>query len=337
MSIGKRAATIQEVAKEAGVSVSTVSRVLNGKGDVARETQTRISEVISRLGYTSNLAARSMRSRRKNLIGLVVPDIGYPYSLEIMKGVEKAIAESVFDLLLYTTGGIHKIGTQTREQRYVSLLSNSLTDGVVVVATSAFEFFTEAPLVAVDPHIVSPNYPSVTATNYEGALQAVNYLLGLGHTRIAFINGRPEIASSSQRLHGYRDALAAHGITPDESLIVAGDFSTQTGYERALQLLQMDARPSSIFASNDQSAIGVYLAADELGIRIPDDLSVVGFDNISESRHLGLTTIDQFLPEMGYTAIQMLIQLINGQPLENRVHVMQTRLVERDSCKPFAG
>jgi len=333
MATKKRTVTIQDVAKAAGVSVSTVSRVLNEKVDVASDTQDRILAVIDELGYTSNLAARSMRSRRNNLLGLVVPDIGFPYSIEIMKGVDRAIAESVFDLLLYTTGGIHKPGTATREQHYVSVLNNSLTDGVLVVASSASEFVTHGPIVAVDPHLIDPNYPSVQGMNYHGALEAVEYLLDLGHRRIGFIGGRPEIMSSGRRLMGYKDALTQAGIEIDETLILPGDFSTQTGYERALQLLSLSSPPTAIFSSNDQSAIGVLQAADEIGLRIPDDLSVIGFDNISEAEYLGLTTVDQHLADMGYVATQMLIKLVNGEELDSKVFKMQTKLIERKSCE----
>jgi len=332
MPTKKSTVTIQDVAKEAGVSVSTVSRVLNAKVDVASDTQERVLSVIDELGYTSNLAARSMRSRRNNLLGLVVPDIGFPYSIEIMKGVDRAIAESVFDLLLYTTGGIHKPGTASREHHYVSLLNNSLTDGVLVVASSASEFVTHAPIVAVDPHMVDPNYPSVQGMNYQGALDAMNYLLDLGHRRIGFIGGRPEIMSSSRRLKGYRDVLSQAGIEVDESLILPGDFSTQTGYERALQLLSLSSPPTAIFASNDQSAIGVLQAADEIELRIPDNLSLIGFDNISEAEYLGLTTVDQHLAEMGYVATKMLIKLVTGEKLDSKVYKMPTKLIERKSC-----
>ncbi len=337
MATRKRAVTIQDVAKRAGVSVSTVSRVLNSKVDVASDTQDRVAAVIDELGYTSNLAARSMRSRKKNLIGLVVPDIGFPYSIEIMKGINRAIAESYFDLLVYTTGGIQKDGTITREQHYVSLLNNSLADGTIVVASSAAEFVTDAPILAVDPHNISPNYPSVQGTNYRGALQAMEYLLHLGHRRIGFINGRPEIASSGRRLKGYQDALLNAGIPLNGSLSVPGDFSTETGYERALELLSMKEPPSAIFAANDMSAIGVFQAADELGVRIPEDLSIIGFDNITEAQYLGLTTIDQFLADMGYVAVQMLIQLINEEPMDVHVHKMSTKLVVRSSCRALTG
>ncbi len=329
----RRAATIQDVAREAGVSVSTVSRVLNRKVDVAPETQDRIIETITRLGYTSSLAARSMRSRRKNLIGLVLPDIGFPYSIEIMRGVERAIAESAYDLLLYTTGGIHKVGVMTREQEYVSLLSNSLVDGIVVVATSASEFSSVVPIVAVDPHDVVPGYPAIQAANYEGALEAMDYLLGLGHRRIGFIKGRPEIGSAQSRLKGYQDALRTAGIPLEDDLVVAGDFSTSSGHAGGLKLLALKNPPTAIFAANDQCAMGVLQAAEESGIIIPDDLSVIGFDNISEARHLGLTTIDQFLNDMGYQAIHMLIKLINDEPLENQICRVPTQIVVRSSCR----
>ena len=333
MPTKKRTVTIQDVAKKAGVSVSTVSRVLNGKADVAENTQEKILSVISKLGYTSNLAARSMRSRRKDLLGLVVPDIGFPYSIEVMKGINRAIAESKFDLLVYTMGDVKKSGAVIHEQHYVSLLNNSITDGVIIVASAAAEFITDAPIIAVDPHVVNPKYPSVQGTNYHGALDVMNYLLQLGHKRIGFICGRPEIASAERRLTGYKDALKKASIEIDETLIKDGDFTTKSGYTSALELLKLENPPTAIFAANDQSALGVFQAAEELGLHIPDDLSIVGFDNIAEAKFVGLTTVDQFLSEMGYIATQILIKMVNNEPLDVQVHKMPTRLVERTSCR----
>ncbi len=333
MPTKKRTVTIQDVAKKAGVSVSTVSRVLNGKVDVAGDTQERILGVISKLGYTSNLAARSMRSRRKDLLGLVVPDIGFPYSIEVMKGINRAIAESSFDLLVYTMGDVKKSGAVLHEQHYVSLLNNSITDGVIIVASAAAEFITDAPIIAVDPHVVNPRYPSVQGTNYHGAVDVIKYLVKLGHQRIGFICGRPEIGSAQRRLKGYKDALKEAGIEIDESLIAPGDFTTKSGYTSAMELLKSKSPPTAIFAANDQSALGVFQAAEEMGLRIPEDLSVVGFDNISEAKYVGLTTVDQFLSEMGYIATQMLIKMVNHEPLDVQVHKMPTRLVERTSCQ----
>ena len=333
----RQSVTIQDVAKAAGVSVSTVSRVLNGKVDVASETQDRIRSVIDDLGFTTNLAARSMRSHKKNLVGLIMPDIAYPFAIEVMKGVNRAIAESEFDLLVYTTGDVRKSGRAFHEQKYVSLLTNSISDGVVIVAPVAGEFNIDAPIVSIDPLASNPNYPAVHATNYQGSLDAMEYLLGLGHKRIGFISGRAELESSSRRLKGYRDALEKAGIPVDETLIASGDYTTATGESGARQLLALAKPPTAIFASNDQMAMGVFQVAQELGIRIPDDLSVVGFDNIPESKYMGLTTVDQFISEMGYVATQMLIKLINGTLLDDQTYKMQTQLVIRSSCKQYSA
>jgi LacI family transcriptional regulator len=332
----RRSVTIQDVAKTAGVSVSTVSRVLNSKVDVAIETQDRIRSVIDNLGYTTNLAARSMRSFKKNMVGLIMPDIAYPFAVEVMKGVNRAIAESEFDLLVYTTGDVRKSGRASHEQKYVSLLSNSITDGVIIVAPVTGGFSTDAPIVSIDPVMSDPDYPSVHATNYQGALEAMKYLLELGHKRIGFISGRAELESSNRRLKGYRDAMKKADLTVDEELIASGDYTTETGVTCTRALLSLENPPTAIFASNDQMAIGVFQVAEELGLRIPEDLSVIGFDNIMESKYMGLTTVDQFISEMGFVATQMLIKLIDGEPLESQMYQMQTQLVIRHSCRALS-
>lgn len=337
MRKNKQSVTIQDVAKTAGVSVSTVSRVLNGKVDVSSETQERVRSVIDDLGYTTNLAARSMRSFKKNLVGLIMPDIAYPFAVEVMRGVNQAIAESEFDLLVYTTGDVRKSGRASHEQKYVSLLNNSITDGVIIVAPVTGEFSTDAPIVSIDPLMSNPNYSSVHATNYQGATDAMDYLLGLGHRCIGFISGRSELESSNRRLNGYRDALEKAGIPVDEKLIASGDYTTETGVKSAHELLSLDDPPTAIFASNDQTAMGVYQVAQELGLRIPEDLSVVGFDNIMESKYMKLTTVDQFIYEMGFVATQMLIKLINGEELDSQTYKMHTQLVIRDSCQRIPG
>jgi LacI family transcriptional regulator len=328
----KKAANIQDVAKAAGVSVSTVSRVINGKVDVAKETQDRILLVIDQLGYATNLAARSMRSQKKNLIGLLMPDIAYPFAFEVMKGVNKAIAESEFDLLVYTTGNVRKSGRAFAEQKYVSLLVNSITDGVVIVAPVSGEFKVDAPLVSIDPAMSNPSYFAVHATNYQGSVDAMEYLLGLGHHRIGYISGRKELESSNRRLSGYQDSLKKAGIPIDDQLIASGDYTTETGIEATRQLLSLDYPPTAIFASNDQMAMGVIQVAQEKGLRIPEDLSLIGFDNIAESKYLGLTTVDQFIFDMGYMATQMVIQIINGRSLDYQSYKVQTKLIVRNSC-----
>ena len=333
MDQGNRSVTIRDVAKTAGVSVSTVSRVLNGKVDVAKETKTHVLSVIEELGYATNLAARSMRSQKKNLIGLIMPDIAYPYAIEIMKGVNQAIAESEFDLLVYTSGDVRKSGRVTSEQKYITLLAKSISDGVIVVAPVASEYHIDKPIVSIDPVMSKPNYPAVHATNYQGSFDATQYLIELGHTRIGYIIGRTELESANRRLSGYRDALEQAGILIEDQLITHGDFTTKTGVDCGRELLSLDNPPTAIVAANDQMAMGVYQVAEEMGLRIPEDFSLVGFDNIPESKYLGLTTVDQFISEMGYKATQMLIKIIKEIPLEDQKFKMQTQLVLRNSCR----
>jgi LacI family transcriptional regulator len=333
MTTKKHTATIQDVAREAGVSVSTVSRVLNAKVDVAEETQERIQSVIESLGYTSSLAARSMRSHKNFLIGLIMPDIEYPFAVEIMKGVNRAIVRSEFDLLVYTTGNVQKSETAFHEQQFITMLNNSITDGVIIVAPAAASFESNSPIVSIDPHQMHPNFPAIHANNYQGALDAMAYLIRLGHRRIGLIAGRPELESAKRRLSGYRDALTNAGIPLDESLIVPGDFTEKNGVEGATKLLTLPNPPTAIFACNDQTAMGVYTAAEKLGVKIPDELSVIGFDNIPESRYMELTTVDQFLAKMGSLATEMVIKLINKEEIESDILKIPTELVIRKSCQ----
>lgn len=331
----KRTVTIQDVAEAAGVSVSTVSRVLNDKDDVAPETYQKVQGVIEELGYTSSLAARSMRSRQTNVIGLIMPDVEDPFSIQVMKGVNRAIAKLDYDLIIYTGGDIKKESFADQERRYVSLLNSSITDGVIVVTPAATTFSTASPVVAVAPNNESPDCPAVIATNRDGALSVMEYLTGLGHHRIGFIGGRPDLQSAVRRLQGYKDGLQQANIPLEPELIQIGDYSRKTGFACAQRLLNLSEPPTAIFAANDQSAIGVIEAAHGAGSHIPDDLSVVGFDNIPEAAFMNpaLTTIDQSIDRMGYVATEMLIRLIQGESLDSHLYKMPTRLIIRDSCR----
>ena len=336
MARGKKAITIQDVARTAGVSVSTVSRVLNDKDDVAPETYQRVRAIIAELGYTLSLAARSMRSRRTGVIGTMMPDLEDPFTIQVMEGINHAITALDYDLIAYTSGSINQQSKAQREQYYVSLLNGSITDGIIIVTPAATSFSTAAPVVAVDPNNESPECPAVIATNHAGAMEAMAHLIGLGHTRIGFIGGRPDLQSAQRRLKGYEDALRQAGIALDQSLITVGDFTTERGRECARQLLSLSEPPTAIFAANDQSAMGAIEAAREAGLRVPEDLSVVGFDNIPETAYSkpALTTVDQFMDRMGYVATEMLIALVQGEPLESDLYKVPTQLVVRDPCRP---
>jgi LacI family transcriptional regulator len=334
MSRNGKSATIHDVAVAAGVSISTVSRVLNNKDDVSLETREKVRRVIDELDYSSSLAAKGMRSHHTNVIGLIMPDVASPYSIEIMRGVNRAISKLDYDLLIYTNGDIQKYNTADQERFYVSLLNGSVTDGAIVVTPAAVSFPTVAPLVAIDPNNESPDYPGIIANNKEGAEDALNYLLSLGHRRIGFITGRLDLVSANHRLQGYKDALVSAGIPVDDALIQVSDYTTEMALLCARVLLGMENPPTAIFASNDMSAVGVYQAAKEAGVRIPEDLSVIGFDNLPESACLNpaLTTIDQFVAEMGGLAIEMVVNLLKGKVLENNLNIIQSQLVIRKSC-----
>ena len=339
MNRNKTTTTIRDVAKAAGVSISTVSRVLNDKGDVAPETYQKVQEVIDELGYTSSLAARGLRSRRMNVIGLAMPDVGDPFSIQVMKGVSRAIAELDYDLIVYTGGEFQRETSADRERRFVSLLGGGITDGVIVVTPATTSFPTASPVVVVDPNVETHDCPAVIATNRDGALTAVEYLISLGHRRIGFIGGRSELTSAVRRLLGYKDGLARAGIPLEPDLIQTGDYSRKAGFAGTQRLLNLSDPPTAIFASNDQSATGAIKAVLEAGLRVPDDISVVGFDNVPEAAyaHPRLTTVDQSIAKMGYIATEMLISLIEGDALESDLYKVPTQLIVRDSCRAVAG
>jgi LacI family transcriptional regulator len=340
MKRNSKSVTIRDVANKAGVSVTTVSRVLNGKDDISEATNQKVLAIVQELGYASSLAARGMRSHRTNLIGLILHDVASHYSQEIMRGVNQVIAKIDKDLIVYTSGGLDRENVAQHERYYVALLNGSITDGAIVVTPTATQFTTNAPLVIIDPNNETPEYPALIATNQEGALAAMKYLTDLGHRRIAHIAGEMKLVSANQRLQGYKDGLAAAAIPLHEDLIEMGDYTTETAVICARKLLSLPDRPTAIFAANDASAIGVYQAASEFGLQIPGDLSVLGFDNLREATHLNppLTTIDQALEKTGTIATEMLVELVKGKPLpinptaEGHLYKIPTQLVIRDSC-----
>ncbi|MGC9395122.1 MAG: LacI family DNA-binding transcriptional regulator [Anaerolineae bacterium] len=334
MSRKKNSLTIRDVAEACGVSVSTVSRVLNDKDDVSAETYEKVRHVIAEMGYTSSLAATSMRSRRTNVIGVLVVDIGDPFSLELLKGIGKAVRGTEYDLIAYSSGHIAATMQPGWERRHLSRLDGSITDGVLVVTPTTEDLTAISPLVAIDPHEHNI-FPAVISANREGAIAVMEYLIDQGHRRIGFITGRQGLVSSNRRQQGYIDALKQAGLPVDETLIHPGDYTRKAGFDGLQHLFALPDPPTAIFAANDQSALGVLDAANEAGLRIPDDLSVVGFDNIplAMCSTPGLTTVDQSVSEMGYVATTMLIKLIQGEDLDETLCKIPTRLVIRDSCR----
>ncbi len=339
MARTRLAPTIQDVASAAGVSVSTVSRVLNDKDDVAPKTAARVRQVIDSLGYHASLAARSMRSRQTGVVGLVVDNVTSAFFLEAVKGVRRAIGELGLDLFIFTSGRqADSIAQADWERRKVSLLNGGLADGVLVFVPVASTFPAAVPLVAVDPHKDGLDVPSVISTNKAGALAAMSHLLELGHRRIGYVGGREDLQSGLRRRQGYEEALRRAGLALDPALVQPGDFRQESGARAAHTLLSLSDRPTAIFAANDESAFGVLESAAALGISVPGELSVVGFDNVPASRYCEppLTTVDQAIEEMGYLAAGLLVKLMQGGEVSVRPRRVPTELVARASTGPPA-
>ncbi len=325
--------TIRDVAAQAGVSVATVSKVINERYGVAAGTTERVRAVIDELGYEASLVAQSLRNQRTNVIGVLVADIE-PFSAELLKGAADAIRGSGFELVVYSAGGraSEQVGW---ERRYLSRLSGTLLDGAVLVTPTITEADMRrgTPIVAVDPHTGPAELPTVAADSLAGARSAVEYLLQLGHQRIGLITGRPDLQSAQLREAGYRQALIDAGLPVDPALIVPGGYDPDVARESARALLSSPSRPTAILGANDISAIAVIDAARSLGLSVPEDLSVAGFDNIPESALCDppLTTVEQPIREMGRRAVEMLIALIRDEDVEERHLTLATRIVVRAS------
>ncbi len=320
-----------DVAREAGVSLATVSKVVNGRYGVAQETLDRVQGVIDRLGYEASLGAQSLRSRRTHVLGILVAEFE-PFSTELLKGASDAITGTGYELLAYSGGS--RGADVGWERRYLSRLSGTLIDGAVIVTPTVVDTNHGVPVVAVDPHTGPSGLPTIDSDNYAGAVAATRYLLDLGHSRIGFLAGRPDLESARLREAGFRQAMADAGIEVDPSLVRVGSYIRDAAAGPARDLLSRPDRPTAIFASNDLSALATVDVAGELGLRVPDDVSVIGFDNVPESALSTppLTTISQPLHRMGAAALRLLVDLIDG--VERDVHVrLPTELVERATCR----
>lgn len=330
--------TIREVADEAGVSIATVSRVLNGRGDVAPGTRELVSRVIQQRGYTANRSARGLSAGRTGLVGVLVPLVFPIYFSAILSGASEALYEHDLRVVLSPTGHHHD-----REVTLLDRFMHGLTDGALIVlpeeSSEELSHLLEAGycFVVVDPRLpLDERVPSVSAAHTSGADQAMRHLLELGHRRVAMITGPRGWVATEDRRRGYHAALAAAGILPDPSLEVEADFEIAGGEAAAVRLLDLAERPSAIFAFNDNLAIGAIKAARARGLRVPQDLSVVGFDDSEYATIVSpaLTSVRQPLAEMGRTAVSLLTRLLDRQRFETLHVELATRLVVRDSTAP---
>jgi LacI family transcriptional regulator len=323
--------TIRDVARHAGVSVATVSKVLNNRYGVAASTHAHVQKVIAELGYEASLVAQSLRNHQTNVIGILVADLE-PFITEVLKGAAEALRGTGFELIIYSAGG-RTDDLEGWEQRYLSRLSGTLIDGAILVTPTIIDVNYGAPIVAIDPHLGTSHIPTIDADNLRGAHLATEHLIDLGHKRIAMLTGRQDLQSSVLRERGYRQAMRKAELDIDEQLVQPGEYHLDPSRDSARTMLSLPEPPTAIFAANDTSALATVAVAAELGLRIPQDLSVVGFDNIPESALSvpPLTTVEQPIRLMGQQAVEMLIELIRGRTVERTHLTLDTRLVVRAS------
>lgn len=322
--------TLADVAAEAQVSRMSVSRALNGQAGVSEETRQRILDIANQLGYTQ--AARN--GDTPPAIGLLVPAIDTSYMGEILSGVCSAAERLHYGLLL----SAQATSTATWQTSQTTL-NNNLVAGVLMVVPHDYETIVsdlkarELPYVIIDHHMNNDNEPSVTATNRRGILDAMRHLLALGHRRIGFITGRMDIASSHDRLQGYRDGLAEVGLPFEAELVCEGDFTQSVGFHHTQTLLALEERPTAIVASNDVMAFGAMDAIKAAGLTIGHDVSIVGFDDIHMASQVypPLTTVRQPMAEMGEVAMEMLVNLIEERVTLSYRRELPTDLIIRSS------
>lgn len=329
-------ATIAEIAAEVGVSVSTVSKVLNGRSDVAPGTRTRVEQALERHDYRKPVDPSA--NARPRLLDLVFHQANNLWSQEIIRGVELVCGPARIGVVLSELGGSHRPPTE-----WIDDVMARRPLGVLMVLASPDERqrhqlrSRSIPFGVVDTQGEQPpGVPTVGSNNWNGGLTATRHLIELGHRRIAVISGPPDILCSRARVDGYRSAHDEAGLSHDPALTRWGGFDAGSGYRYGRELLDRPDRPTAIFAGSDQQALGVVRAAHELGLRVPQDLSVVGYDNLPITQWLNppLTTVDQPLREMAGLATQMLIALARGeQPESTRIELM-TELVVRSSTAP---
>ncbi len=315
--------------------MTTVSHVLNETRFVSEELRCRVLRAIEELNYQPSGVARSLRRKRTHTIGMIIPDNTNPFFAEVARGIEDASFELGYNVILCNSDG-----NLEKEMDYLGLLIEKRVDGLVFVSAgsnpAAIEMLSAQKIVGVivDREISGLAMDSVLTDNKRGGYQATRYLLDLGHRRIACITGPSQLTPSAERVTGYRDALQEAGIPVDENLILAGDFQSQSGYQGMHTLLRLSPPPTAVFVCNDLMAIGALCAAHEAGLHVPQQLSIIGFDDIALASFTTprLTTIAQPKYEMGLMAAEMLVERIKNKELPPRRRLLATELIVRDSC-----
>ncbi len=332
MEIGK-SATIHDVAKRAGVSLSTVSRVLNDYDSINPQTRERVEAAIKELSYEKSKPDSPKSLKEKKTVGLILPDILNPFFPLLIKGIEQVSKIHGYHLILCDSENDVPL-----EQRHIDNLYDRGVDGVILIPSSEtthVENLIESglPFVFLDRFIDVDGASSVISDNEEGAYQAVKYLLKLGHRHIINLTGPPELSTEKARMTGYKRALGESEIECQENFIVCGNYSLEDAYRAIDDLLQKGGTFSAIFATNDMMAFGAKQALEEHNIHIPNDVSLVGYDDILFSSVISLTTVSQPAYEMGRNAMVLLLDLIHERIVTPQRVILRPSMVIRGSCQ----
>jgi LacI family transcriptional regulator len=326
--------TIRQVADKAGVSVTTVSHVINNTRFVSDVLRERVQRAMTELNYRPNALARSLRLGQTHTLGLILPDSANPFFAEIGHAIEAAAFERGYSVILCNTEN-----DPAKELLYTNVLENRQVDGMIFVAAGGNHEALSSivrnglPLVVVDRDLGSPGVDAVTTNNYQGGLLATRHLIELGHTIIGCITGPSDLTPSAERVTGYSDALKEADLEVKGTLFVRGDFHVPSGLTAATHLLQQDPRPTALFVCNDLMAIGALHAAAQLGLRVPDDVAIVGFDDIELASYTipPLTTVCQPKQEIGHTAIQLILDRMASPAHSPRHEILRPQLMIRAS------
>ncbi len=326
-------ATIKDVARLAGVSLGTASNVLNGKESVKPESREKVYQAMKELDFQYNMAASSLRTKATKNMGLIIPTITNPYYPELARGAEDGARKAGCTLFLCNSDR-----KTEKEKEYIDALLSRRTDGLILVKTSLEKEELEAlshrtTLVLVDYREESQNFSVVNMDDTAGVMQGMGLLRKKGHSRIAFISGLMDSYSSQCRIEAYKSCMEQWQLPGRQEYIVSGDYSWLSGYQAAKKLLELKEPPTAIFAANDIMAMGAIKAASEMGIQVPRQLSVLGYDDIEMSNLCTppLSTIHQPKYQVGVEAVRLLMGALGKQPVTERLIWMQPRVIERDS------
>lgn len=329
-------ATVKDVAREAGVSLGTVSNVLNGKESVKPENREKVFGAMKKLGFHYNMTASALRTKTTKNIGLIIPTISNPYYPELARGVEDEARKAGFTVFLCNSDR-----EKEKEQTYINALISKGVDGIILVKSrlnrqELLEVGRQTALVVQDCDVgEDDDFPEINVNDYVGVVQGMNLLFRYGHRRIAFISGLMESYSSRRRMKAYEDCLESQKIPCRQEYVVQGDYSSSGGYSLMKELLKCRPRPTAVMAANDMMAMGAMKAIQAAGFQIPGDISVIGYDDIEMSKLCSpaLTTIHQPKYEVGVAAFKLLRQSLQGEEIspEKKRIVLETRMVQRES------